>query len=400
MINSFSVSNYRSILNLATPLSQLNVITGPNGSGKSNLYKSLRLLAETANGGVIGALAKEGGLDSAFWAGPKIISKGMKNGTVPIQSTVNKGAVRLKLGFSGENFGYCVSLGLPPPPMPKDPYNPAYEPTKFNLDPVIKRECIWAGPSYRPSSCLVDRDGPVVKIRSGSKWEVYANHVGTYDSILNEIADPERAPEIFNIRETIKNWRFYDHFRTDKDSKIRIPKIGTRTPVLDQDGHELAAALQTIHEIGDKEAFHESINDAFPGSRIEINVDSGSRFSIRFHQYGLLRPLSESELSDGTLRYLLLVAVLLTPRPPSLLVLNEPETSLHPDLLPALAKLIIKASQKTQVWVASHSSRLVAALNKDSECHSIELEKELGQTIIHGQGMLDEPAWYWPDSKR
>ena len=72
-------------------------------------------------------------------------------------------------------------------------------------------------------------------------------------------------------------------------------------------------------------------------------------FSVRLHQHGLLRPLSGAELSDGTLRYLLLMAALLTPRPPSMMVLNEPETSLHPDLLPALARLIVNASQHCQV---------------------------------------------------
>ncbi len=108
-------------------------------------------------------------------------------------------------------------------------------------------------------------------------------------------------------------------------------------------------------------------------------------------------PLTGGELSDGTLRYLLLIAALLTPRPPSLMVLNEPETSLHPDLLPALAKLIIHASENSQVWVVSHASRLIAALNQHPDCHAIELDKELGQTTIRGQGMLDEPSWYWPD---
>jgi predicted ATPase len=112
---------------------------------------------------------------------------------------------------------------------------------------------------------------------------------------------------------------------------------------------------------------------------------------------GPLRPLSGAELSDGTLRYLLWVAALLTPRPPSLMVLNEPETSLHPDLLPALARLIIRASQRSQVWVVSHASRLIAALNEHPECHSISLEKSLGQTQVMGQGLLDEPAWHWPD---
>ena len=111
----------------------------------------------------------------------------------------------------------------------------------------------------------------------------------------------------------------------------------------------------------------------------------------------MLRPLSAAELSDGTLRYLLLVAALLTPRPPSLMVLNEPETSLHPDLLPALGRLIIAASKQTQVWVVSHASRLIAALEQHPECHSIVLDKSLGQTAIQGQGMLDAPPWHWPD---
>ncbi len=89
----------------------------------------------------------------------------------------------------------------------------------------------------------------------------------------------------------------------------------------------------------------------------------------------------------------------LPPRPPPLMVLNEPETSLHPDLIPALARLIIRASENTQVWVVSHAGRLINALNTSPICHAIELEKELGQTKVKGLGMLDEPSWHWPDKK-
>ena len=106
---------------------------------------------------------------------------------------------------------------------------------------------------------------------------------------------------------------------------------------------------------------------------------------------------SSDLLSDGTLRYLLLIAALLTPRPPTMMVLNEPETSLHPDLLPALARLIIQASQQCQVWVVSHASRLIAALQQDEACNSIVLEKVLGETRVVGQGILDAPAWHWPE---
>jgi len=112
-------------------------------------------------------------------------------------------------------------------------------------------------------------------------------------------------------------------------------------------------------------------------------------------QHGLLRPLRAAELSDGTIRYLLLIAALLTPRPPALLVLNEPETSLHADLLPALGRLIASAAERSQVLVVTHASKLIKALGKHSDCNSIVLEKEFGETKIAGAGRFDAPAWRW-----
>jgi len=170
--------------------------------------------------------------------------------------------------------------------------------------------------------------------------------------------------------------------------------------VLHHDGRDLAAALQTIREIGDAEALDEAIADAFPRARLNITVQQDGRFSVELLQEGLLRPLTGSELSDGTLRYLLWVAALLTPRPPPLIVLNEPETSLHPDLLPALARLITRAADSTQVWVVSHASRLIAALEESELCNSLRLEKNLGQTQVVGQEPLDEPPWVWPDKHK
>lgn len=227
-----------------------------------------------------------------------------------------------------------------------------------------------------------------------------SQHASSFDSLFGQIADPVRTPEVVTLRDNIRGWRFYDHFRTDGDAPARQPQLGTRTPVLHHDGRDLAAALQTIREIGDAQALDEAIGDAFPGSELAINIREDGRFFVALSQYGLLRPLSGFELSDGTLRYLLWVAALLTPRPPPLMVLNEPETSLHPDLLPALARLIIKASQQTQVWVVSHATRLIAALEKADSCHSLGLDKELGQTIVRDQGLLDEPSWHWPDLKK
>ncbi|WP_025111012.1 AAA family ATPase [Pseudomonas sp. H1h] len=386
MLKTLAVANYRSINKLVIPLGRLNLITGPNGSGKSNLYRALRLLAETAQGGVVNALAREGGLDSTFWAGPETISRRMRSGEVAVEPTVRQGVKRLRLGFAGEDFSYAIALGLPEPSR-----------SFFSLDPEIKKECIWAGPLYRPASLLVDRHGPMIRAREGRGWDVLAQHTPNFDSLFDQVGSLRSSPEVFQMREFIRRWRFYDHFRSDADAPVRQPQLGTRTPVLHHDGRDLAAALQTINEIGDPEALQAAISDAFPGARLNIAPLAGGRFAIEFFQEGLLRPLSAAELSDGTLRYLLLVAALLTPRPPTLMVLNEPETSLHPDLLPALARLIIRASQECQVWVVSHARRLISALQEDPECNCIVLEKTLGQTGIVGQRVLDEPAWNWPD---
>ncbi|MDB6444915.1 AAA family ATPase [Pseudomonas sp. 21TX0197] len=386
MLQTLAVANYRSINELVIPLGRLNLITGPNGSGKSNLYRALRLLAETAQGGVVNALAREGGLDSTFWAGPEHISRRMRNGEVPVQGNVRQARKRLRLGFAAEDFSYSIALGLPEPSL-----------SAFSLDPQIKRETIWAGPVFRPASLLVDRNGPMVRAREGRSWDVLAQHTPTFDSLFDQVGSLRTSPEVLQMREFIRRWRFYDHFRSDAEAPVRQPQLGTRTPVLHHDGRDLAAALQTILEIGDFQALHAAIGDAFPGARLDIEKLQGGRFAIAFQQHGLLRPLSAAELSDGTLRYLLLVAALLTPRPPSLMVLNEPETSLHPDLLPALARLIIRASANCQVWVVSHATRLIAALQQDDDCNCIMLEKDLGQTGVVGQGMLDAPAWNWPD---
>jgi len=99
---------------------------------------------------------------------------------------------------------------------------------------------------------------------------------------------------------------------------------------------------------------------------------------------GLLRPLRSRELSDGTIRYLCLLAALLSPRPPALLALNEPETSLHPDLLEPLAKQIVNAARNSQLWVVTHSLRLAELVEKYSGESPIRLELDGGETRVSG----------------
>lgn len=387
MIHTLAISNYRSILDLVVSLGALNVVSGPNGAGKSNLYRALRLLAQTAQGGVVGALAREGGLDSSFWAGPEVLSAGMKSGAVLVEGGVRQKVQRLRLGFAGDDFGYSISLGLPA----------GGGLSWFSRDPEVKRECIWAGPYYRRAAALVDREGAIVKHRQGRSWVVVPEPVPTYDSLFAHVADPSSTPEVFHLRDRIQRFRFYDHFRTDRGAPARQPQLGTRTPVMHHDGRDVAAALRTIEEVGDVTALRETIRDAFPGAVLRADQLGDGLFGLSFTQHGLLRPLSGAELSDGTLRYILWVVALLTPRAPEVMVLNEPETSLHPDLIPALGRLIRFAAERSQLWVITHSAALMHALDQADDVRHIPLQKTLGQTEVVGQRLLDTPAWYWPD---
>lgn len=386
MLHTLAIANYRSVRDLTLRLEGLTLVTGANGSGKSNLYRALRLLTDVARGQATLALAREGGLSSVLWAGPESLSREMKRGAAKIQGGPRTTEVALRLGFVSDTFGYAIDFGLPIP-VPR---------TLFGQDPEIKRESLWHGDTWHARRALVERIGPLVKARDDSgRWQVIEQHLPLFESMLTELADPAYAPEILTARDTLRAWRFYDHFRCDAHAPARSAQIGVRTPVLSNDGHDLAAAWQTILEIGDGEALAAAVDDAFPGATARVEVTDG-RFELAFEQPGLLRPLRQSELSDGTLRYLLLIAALLTPRPPPLMVFNEPEMSLHPQLLPALGRLMLRYAGEHALWVVSHAEALQGELLASDTTQHVELEKNLSETSVSGQTLLTTPSWTWP----
>jgi predicted ATPase len=306
-----------------------------------------------------------------------------------VQGTMRKGPIALRLGFAGDDLGYLVDLGIPQ----ADPS--ARPPTMFGRDPEIKRELVFSGPVARPRSLVLERRWQDVRVRDEADgWMRVPALVPPHLSVLSEVADAVTSPEAMILRRRMGGWRFYDHLRTDADAPARRPRVGTRTPVLASDGSDLAAAVQTIREWGRGDALDALVDRAFPGSRVVIRSQDGI-LTLGLEQPGVLRVLDAAELSDGTLRMLMLTAALLTTETPELMVLNEPETSLHQDLLPALGELIAEASQRIQILVVTHAPGLAAAISTHAEAGELVLEKPLGETTLRGQGLLSTPSWDW-----
>ena len=389
MLQTIAIRGYRSLREVILPLTDLTVVTGANGTGKSSLYRALRLLADCGRGQVIGSLAREGGLQSALWAGPE-------HAAADAQGTTRTRPVSLELGFAADDFGYIVDLGLP------QMAGSGGAPSAFARDPEIKREMVFAGPALRPASALVRRTREYADVAavSGRGFDELTRTLPSYRSVLAEYAHPHALPELSAVSNRLRDWRFYDGFRVDAAAPARRPQIGTRTPVLADDGADLAAAVQTIIETTFDDLAR-AVAEAFDGAEISV-TDNDGLFDLQLHQRGMLRPLRAAELSDGTLRFLLWATALSSPQPPSLMVLNEPETSLHPDLVQPLATLIRAAAGRTQLVVVTHSGALrefldttPAADDPHADSVEIELYKQWGETKAVGFGMLNTPSWHW-----
>jgi predicted ATPase len=370
-ITELYIAGYRSIQQLRLPLNQVNVLTGPNGCGKSNLYQAMYLLASVAQGNLAEAFAAEGGMPSALWAGAR-------------RKRSKQEELRLTLRVHFDDYQYELRCGLPTPPG----FVTREEQSHFLLDPEVKEEYLSFDYNGRPLR-LMEREQNTAWARDDEGRRVtFPLAFSTSDSVLANLREPHLYPQLSMAAMQLRSWRFYHQFRTDADSPLRQPQVGVRSPVLAGDARNLAAALQTIREVGDKRFLEESIDTAFPGAKLMIQSPE-AHFSVQLRMPGMHRPFEARELSDGTLRYLCLLAALLSPRPPVLLALNEPETSLHPDLLRPLAQLIAQAAKYSQLWITTHSAQLANDIERFTGQAPVELEKVNGETKIVGAGLLD-----------
>lgn len=375
-LRDFKIENYRSIREVWLRLNPVNVFVGPNGCGKSNLYRALYLMWTTANGSFARSIAEEGGINSVLWCGRwsanEAIDMRLSVQFTDLQFDLRAGFVSGDYKTRNTNAGRIVDFEAG---------------SLFRDDVEIKGETLVRLKPGGSKETIFERRIAEVTARDarGSRID-YTMRVSRNESVITGIRDPDKFPELSRLRMELLNWRFYHHFRTDKDSPLRRPQIAVRTRIMAHDGSDFVSALATIQQYGEWDALLNSLNDAFPDSSLIISATNAG-LKLQMRMPGLNRPLEMHELSDGTLQYLCLLAAIYSQEPPSLLALNEPETSIHPDLFEPLARLLASVSGTTQIWLTTHSQDLANYMEEFSGYQPQELEKVDGATRLVGVGL-------------
>ncbi|MYZ45519.1 ATPase [Achromobacter sp. KS-M25] len=365
VISAIHAENYRTLKRITLPTANLNVFIGANGVGKTNLYRALQLIQAAAAGTLSHELAAEGGMASVLHAGERSSRK-------PVRLTL-----RVELADARTacvEYAYEVSVGL------KAPTSAA-----FDDEPLIKQETLRQFQRGRSYTLMDRKNGALTLLdENGVKVQMAMDLLASETALAN-VQDADRFPALQLIRRTLLDWRFYHGFRTDRDAMLRRDCFAVAAPTLASDGGNLAAVFATLAHIReDKQDLDDAISDAFPGARLVIPVPHRyASFGLQYPDYPQ-RVFEPLELSDGTLHYLALCGALLAYRLPAFVALNEPETSLHPDLIDPLARLIVRASQRTQVWLVTHSQALADALATHGGVPLRQVVKTKGATWIDG----------------
>lgn len=343
-LTDLHIEFYRSVRNLRLPVRRLTVLVGANGVGKTNIYRGLELVRAAATGDLAMSIAREGGLASVLWAGHRRVTEGPR---LCLEVGLDMDGPEKNAAFLPR---YRVEIG----------FGDAKYQAVFAEEPQIKLESLVL--PGRRAVTLLERKGPAGWYRddSGARRQ-FEDPLLASETALSAVRGT--VPELDAVRHLLANWRFYHGFRTDQDAPLRRPALAVTAPLLDADGGNLAAVFATLTHIrGDTLELDAAIDAAFPGAKLVVPPPGKTaEFSLVFPDLPN-RPFGAGELSDGTLQFLALLGALLSYRLPPLIALNEPEASLHPDLLPALARAIAKAAERTQVWVVTHSQILADAI--------------------------------------
>ncbi len=365
-IVQLDIQGFRSLKNVSWRPGDLNVVIGPNGSGKSNLLRMLELISAGAKARMDEYVRSEGGIIAMVWDG-----------------SVNS---------------ITFSLETSPPSTMPPPANIAYE--------VDMQSSVFSGSYHIEREQLFDViDGYEYITRGAATATLHGKHgsievdresLVNDELILSASISPFTAPRMMSFRKRLAAWAVYQDIRTDQNAPIRQAPVSRLEQRVAADGQNLINVLHTLYTSERK--FKQDINDAMFAAfgadfdELIFPPAADQRIQMRVRWKTLKREQSTADLSDGTLRFLFLLTVLAGPNPPPLVAIDEPETGLHPSMLPIIAEYAVEAATRTQVIFTTHSDQFLSAF-RDTRPTVTVAKWENGETTL--TTLDDAELEYW-----
>lgn len=350
-------------------LQPLNVLIGPNGSGKSNLIEAIELLRSTPTG-FASAIRDGGGVREWLW-------KGGSTKAATLDARLfhggNKRDLRYKLEFTAAGDRVEVT-------------DEALEELDKRI-PGAKDVYFY----YR-----FQKGHPVLNVASDDGKHIERNlkrdSLAPDASVLSQRKEPDLYPELawaahsFSRIQTFREWSF------GRYAAVRQPQSATLpTDVLLPDARNLGLILNQIEHSSAAKKFHDMLKRFLPRFDRLSTLTQGGTIQFFLHEDDLNAPVPATRLSDGTIRFLAMSAVLLQPNPPPLVCIEEPELGLHPDALSIVADLLVDASQRTQLVVTTHSDALLSYLSLEPE--SVLVCENIGGTQVRRLNAEELSSW-------
>jgi predicted ATPase len=334
-------------------LQPLNVLIGPNASGKSNLIEAFGILRATPTD-LPAAFRQSGGVSEFLWKGDQDTPIAEIQAIIAYPQKSESLSLTYTLSFTTSNQRFDLVDELIEPEKRKDglQHDSYYYLNNYNGFRYFK---------------VQDTD-PLSSQKIRSEQLLNLHSIKLDQSVLSQIKDPERYPELSYLSTEFANISLYRHWQMGRYSEPRnAQKTDLPQHPLLEDASNLGLFLNDLkYRLGNRKIIDKLKKFYESAEELDVIIYGGT-VQIFIREEGLIKPIPATRLSDGTLRYLFLMALLLDPTPPPLICIEEPEIGLHPDILPTIAEMLIEASQRTQLIVTTHSDALVSALSEYPE---------------------------------
>jgi predicted ATPase len=372
-------------------LQALNILIGPNGCGKSNFIEIIGLLKDLPDRDPWSTVIETGGATEWIWKGR---NQGDKTASLSVSAAGQRLPVRANV--LPENFEDWLER--------PDRYLVVVQDREGTFE-ILSESFGQPNPESQDvvSTPWFDRNGwygVIHDLKNGAGSEGQFSNLSPRVSVLSLLGTESsialNVPHIRDFSENLQSIALYRDWTFGVDAEPRDPQpAGLDSTRLDEDVRNLAQVLKAWRDRGDQPSFRRLIELMGKFYEPITDVDAellGTHLRIMVKEEGLKSRTTAARLSDGTLRWLTLLTILLQPTPPPVICLEEPELGLHPDIIPTLADLLRDASTRTQLILTTHSSALVDAFSEDPEAICV-CEKVEGSTVIRRLSQEDLGVW-------